>query len=240
MDVGFVFVHGAELGAWVWDEVVGRLRHPAVAVDLPGRGSRPADPRSVRLDDGVRALVDDARTCEGDRLVVVAHSFSGVLVPPAVHSLEDRVAAVVFVAAAVPDEGKGFVDLLAFPQRVMLRLLYRIKPGGMLSPDQQNRDALCNDLDEAATTTVLGRRVVEAPGLLLDPVSPARLPATVARHYVRCTDDRSASPASRQQMIDRLAPVEVHDLDSGHLPMLSRPDGLVAILDEVAGRLDAT
>jgi len=167
-------------------------------------------------------------------VVLVAHSFSGVLVPAVVERLGRRVAAVVLVGAAVPKDGKGWVDLLPAPQRLLLRLLYRLRPGGALSPAGQNRNALCNDLDEETTALVLQRRVPEAPRLLLDPVTPAALPAALPCHYLRLTEDRSITDEARRRMIERLPSVQVHDFPSGHLPMLGRPGELAAFLEGIA------
>jgi pimeloyl-ACP methyl ester carboxylesterase len=233
-DVGFVLLHGSELGAWQWDRLVPLLRRPALPVDLPGRGSRPADRRSLSLDDAVRSVVADVDAWGADRVILVAHSFSGILLPALAGRLGDRVAAVVLVGAHVPEEGRCWVDLQPPAQRAFLRLLYRLRPGGVLSPRGSNRKTLCNDLDEETTTLFLDRRIPEVPRFLLDPVSPAAFPPAVPRHYVRLLQDRSISEAARERMIARLPGAQVHDLDSGHLPMLGRPGELAAILDEVA------
>lgn len=236
--LGFVLVHGSELGAWLWDRTLPLLPHAAVAVDLPGRGRRPAPPRSVTFDDAVAAIVADAETLGVDRIVLVAHSFSGVLVPPVVARLGHRVAAAVLVGANVPVAGAAWVDDLPLPQRLLLRAMYRLRPDGLLSPAEQNRTALCNDLDETTTEEVVTRRVREPPGPLLAPVPTAALPAGLPRHYVRLNDDRTTSPVAQQRSIDRLGDVQVHELGSGHLPMLSRPAELAAILARVARSLE--
>ncbi|MDP8970108.1 MAG: alpha/beta hydrolase [Actinomycetota bacterium] len=238
--IGFVLIHGSELGAWVWDRLIPLLQRPTVAVDLPGRGSRPVAARSVSLEDAVQAVLDDAESCDADRVVVVAHSFSGVLVPPVVDRLGDRAAAVVLVGATVPEEGKSWADLLPAPQRHLLRLMYRVRPNGMLSPAGQNRKALCNDLDADTTAAFLERRVPEAPRFLLDKVSPALLPTGIPCHYLRLTDDRSITDTAREKMISRLRSVQTHDLASGHLPMLSRPEELAAVLEDIARGCEAS
>lgn len=222
-DVGIVLVHGAELGAWVWERVLPLLPRTAVALDLPGRGSRPARGRSVAVADGVAAIVDAATQCGADRVVLVVHSFSGVLAPAAVAALGGRVAAVVFLGAAVPREGRSWLDLQPPVQRLFLRALYRVRPDGVRSPEAQNRKMLCNDLDDATTAAFLERLVPEPPGLLLGAVSPAILPAGLARHYVVLTDDRSATPATRDEMVRRLGDATIHRFPSGHLPCSAGP-----------------
>ncbi len=232
-EAGFVLIHGSELGAWVWEQVVAQLRSPALAVDLPGRGTRPADRRAIRLRDAVRSVAEDVGHWDVDRVVVVAHSFSGVLVPALAVSLGERVAAVVLVGATVPQDGKAWVDLLPLPQRLFLRGLYKLRPQGQLSPEGENRKTLCNDLDAETTAWFLERRVAEAPGYLLDAVPTATFPPNVPLHYVRLLDDRSMSDPVRDQMIRSLPHARVHDLHSGHLPMLSQPVALARLLDQI-------
>ena len=231
---GCVLIHGSELGAWVWERVVAQLRSPAFPVDLPGRGSRPADRCAVRLQDAVRSVADDVGQWDVERVVLVAHSFSGVLVPALAVSLGERVAAVVLVGAAVPQDGKAWLDLLPLPQRLFLRGLYKLRPGGQLSPEGDNRKTLCNDLDAETTAWFVARRVPEAPGYLLDPVPTATFPSDVPLHYVRLLDDRSISDPVRDRMVGSLPHARVHDLHSGHLPMLSQPAALAGLLDQIA------
>ncbi|MGH3949590.1 MAG: alpha/beta fold hydrolase [Pseudonocardiaceae bacterium] len=231
---GCVLIHGSELGAWLWGRMVAELRSPALAVDLPGRGSRPADRRSVRLEDAVRSVVDDVQKWDVDRVVLIAHSFSGVLVPAVAEALGERVGAVVLVGATVPLEGKSWVDLLPLPQRLLLRGLYKIRQAGLLSPEGENRKTLCNDLDAETTAWFLERRVPEAPHFLLDPVSTATFPPEVPLHYVRLLSDRSVSDAVRERMIGAIPRLEVHDMEAGHLPMLSQPAKLAGLLDGIA------
>jgi len=57
---GIVLVHGGSHSARCWDLVLPNLVLPAVAVDLPGRGSTPADFASVTLADCVRTVIDGA------------------------------------------------------------------------------------------------------------------------------------------------------------------------------------
>ena len=58
-DMTFVFVHGGAHGAWCWDRVRPHLDRPSVAVDLPGRGSRPSPLESVTLQDFEDAVIEE-------------------------------------------------------------------------------------------------------------------------------------------------------------------------------------
>ncbi|MEJ7756085.1 MAG: hypothetical protein WKF83_06875 [Nocardioidaceae bacterium] len=101
-------------------------------------------------------------------------------------------------------------------------------------PCEDNRTSLCNDLDEETTAWFLQRQFVRGLGHLLDPSRDRYLHARECRCTTsRLLKDRTISEAARQQGIDLTLGVHVHDLDSGHLPMLSQPTAL-ANLDKTA------
>ena len=231
---GLVLLHGSELGAWLWDPTVPRLQTPSLAIDLPGRHDPPERRRQLRLDDAISHTVAQITQWEeAGRVVLVVHSFAGVLVPGVTRRLAGRVRGVVWLGATVPAQGQSWVDLQPAGQRRVLRILYRLRPAGALSPAKQNLKALCNDLDPAVAAQVIGRRVPEVPGFLLDPVD-SPLPAAVEHHYVRLLQDRTADEQRHARNLAGLPNPRMHELDAGHLPMQSQPGALAALLDAVA------
>ena len=48
--------------------------------------------------------------------------------------------------------------------------------------------------------------------------------------YVKLPQDRTVVPAQQDRMIARLVQPRVHEIDAGHLAMLSAPDALSAVL----------
>lgn len=237
--VELVLIHGSELGGWLWDPLLAEMRRPALAVDLPGRGAEPAVRRALRLGHAVEAVAVAVEEAGCHRVVVVAHSFAGVLVPGLAERFGDRLRAVVWLGATVPEQGKSWVDLLPSGQRRILRAMYRLRPAGMRSPRKESLRLLCNDLDEATAVDAMDRRVPEPPGYLLQPVE-AELPRGMPAHYVRLLQDRAQGHDVRDASISRLHEPRIHDLDAGHLPMLSQPAALAALLEQIAGFYDRT
>jgi pimeloyl-ACP methyl ester carboxylesterase len=76
-----ILVHGGMCTAACWDPLMPHLAIPVIAVDLPGRGSRPADLATVTLDDCVQAVIDSADQAGFDRFVLVGHSLVPLLCP---------------------------------------------------------------------------------------------------------------------------------------------------------------
>jgi pimeloyl-ACP methyl ester carboxylesterase len=229
---GFVLLHGAMLGGWIWERVAPLLNGPALAVDLPRRGSRPADVTRVTLQDAIEAVAGDVEAFPPERLVLVAHSLSGILVPALVSRFPRRIVQTVFVSAAVPVPGRSYLEMLPTGERLFLRLVLWLQRKGPLVPAWAARRALCNDLDEATTRLVLQRLTREVPRFYSDPV-PGEIPSHVPSLYVRLTRDQAASTATQDESIARLPAPRVETLETGHLPMLGQPERLAAMLNAV-------
>src|SRR5207302_1089765 len=104
--MSFVLIHGAGFGANCWDELIPHLNAEALAVDLPGRGTR-ADVslRAITLADCAGAVREDVEAKDLRDVVLVGHSFAGVTVPRVLDLLPDRIRHVVLVSAVVPPDG---------------------------------------------------------------------------------------------------------------------------------------
>ena len=106
-DCGVVLVHGTNHSAACWDSVLAHLVAPAIAVDLPGRGSRPATIENVTLDDCVQVVIDSADQAGFERCVLVGHSLGAMTVTETAWRHPERVAALIYVGGAVPAPGRA-------------------------------------------------------------------------------------------------------------------------------------
>jgi pimeloyl-ACP methyl ester carboxylesterase len=102
-----VLVHGGGFDSRCWDLTIPHLEHPVLAVDLPGRGSRPEPLESVTFPRCGQAIVEEVDAAGAREVVLVGHSLGGSSIIPAVGRLGERVRHVVFVAAMVPRHGYG-------------------------------------------------------------------------------------------------------------------------------------
>jgi Alpha/beta hydrolase family len=87
-----VLVHGGEHAADCWDLTVAQLRRRApelqvLAVDLPGRRSKPADLATVTVTDWVASVVADTEAAGLGEIVIVGRSIAGLTVPGVVAKL---------------------------------------------------------------------------------------------------------------------------------------------------------
>ena len=229
----FVLVHGAGFGANCWDELLPHLTAQALAVDLPGRGSRgDVDVRAVTLADCAEAVRVDVEAADLRDVVLVAHSFAGVVVPRVMAAIPDRIRHVVLVSAVVPPDGT--------------RVLDQIDPGVRDAVEQsiaggvyhQTREAaaamLCNDMDDATAAVVLDRLVDEAAAVLREHVDIGGYAQPIPRTYVHLTRDQCYVEELQQRSI-AITGADVVDLDTGHMAMNSAPKDLAAVLASVHG-----
>jgi pimeloyl-ACP methyl ester carboxylesterase len=223
----FILLHGAGLGAWIWDRVLPELAAPAEAIDLPGRAGK-GQPGDVALQHAIDFVAGRAR---GYRSIVVGHSFSAEVALGVASAYPQHVAAVVLVGGVTPVNGKSFLSLVPIPQRWFLRLMLKRARTGIKLPPKLVKKEYCSDLDPAATELVLSKITPEAPGLYLDKLTWGAMPRNLPRLYVKLLKDKSVPPKQQDEMTQRIAPTGLETLNSGHLPMLGQPREMAAVLN---------
>ncbi|SFJ83732.1 Pimeloyl-ACP methyl ester carboxylesterase [Paenibacillus sp. UNC496MF] len=234
-DIGFLFVSGAGLRGSIWTEVTDGLEAPALAADYPLRDGPAAERLRLGLADYAAHVRKQAEAWRVRRMVVVAHSIGGVAALPAAAALAERgrLAGLAAVGAAIPREGGSWLSALPMPKRAVASALMRLF--GTKPPAAAIRAGLCDGLGEAQTEAVASGFVPEARRLYTEPCRAAVPP--VPSVYIKLTRDKEFDPRLQDRMIANLSPGRVAALEAGHLPMLSDPEGLRAILNSFRAEL---
>jgi pimeloyl-ACP methyl ester carboxylesterase len=231
----FVLVHGAWHGAWCWDAVVPLLTargHHVRAIDLPGHGADPKPPGAVSWDDYMRRM-GEVIAASAEPPILVGHSLGGAVITGAADRWPERIRALVYLCAMLPDAP----DFMTRFQATSL-LTGAMRPsadGSALEVDPALvRDAFyhdCSNADVARAESLL--RPQPAGGLQMSfELAPSRF-GRVPRHYVECLQDRAIDIASQRTMHAKM-PCTVHTLDASHSPFFSMPDRLADSLERVS------
>jgi pimeloyl-ACP methyl ester carboxylesterase len=233
--MSFVLVHGGGFAGSCWDLLVPLLEPPVLAVDLPGRGDRPAAVSTVRVSDFVNAVVEDIVELDLTDVVLVGHSLAGITLPGVAARVPDRLRRVVFISCSVPPHGVSVADVLDTFSPAAAEVASRIggsvvSADGTLHPDLA-REMFCNDMDADQCAFTLARQVREALGVISEPVDLSGLRQSIPMTYVRPLRDASLTFATQQRMTANLGGVDVIDLDAGHMAMISQPAELARILN---------
>jgi pimeloyl-ACP methyl ester carboxylesterase len=240
--VRFVFVHGGFHAGWCWDRTIAELQrmgHDAVAVDLPGHGSRVDDPLAEWTIPRRRdAILEVLRP--GD--VLVGHSGGGFDATVAADAAVDDVSHIIYLAAALPREGRSYPEAMAMRNSEdgefdgdvgeMLGYLHFDEAGAMTFADFQGAwRYFYHDCDEPTARWAFERLGPEKFGPVNDtPVSvPQFWAADLPRSFIRCTEDRSMPRWLADTVTERLG-VDQLTIETSHSPFLSRPAELAELL----------
>lgn len=121
----FVLVHGAGHGGWLWRKVRDRLEaagHRVFNPTLTGLGERSHLMRGdITLQTHIDDVVNVFRWEDLSDAVLVGHSYAGWVISGAVEALEDRVSAIAYLDAFLPDHGQRGVDFLNEQQTAAFR-----------------------------------------------------------------------------------------------------------------------
>jgi pimeloyl-ACP methyl ester carboxylesterase len=113
----FVIVHGAWTGSWSWQRVVDRLHakgHRAFAPTLTGLAEKShLLTAAVTLDTHIDDIVNEIVWKDLTDIVLVAHSYGGIVGTGVIERIPDRIASVVYLEAFVPEDGTSFADMAA-------------------------------------------------------------------------------------------------------------------------------
>lgn len=108
-----VLIHGAFHGGWAWRDVARRLRargHAVFTPTLTGLGERAhLMGLHIDLDTHIADIVNVIEAEELENVVLVGHSYGGVPVTGAADRLADRIAALVYFDAVIPEDGQSAI-----------------------------------------------------------------------------------------------------------------------------------
>ena len=218
----FVLIHSTGQGAAGWDRLVSALAEcgsTAHAVELPSDPDLPAAGFAELIRQQVGAVAAP---------IVLAHSGSGPLLPAAALALHAR--RQVWLAAWVPRPD------VTFAEEVDAEAEAAFDPD-WIGKDPIEDDAvaaafLYHDCDESTLEWALSTRRLFVPRAVYDERIP--LAQEIPSTYIVAGDDRTIRPEWQRQMARERLGVEPIEIPTGHCPNVSLPDGLAAILVELA------
>lgn len=217
-----VVVHGAWADGSSWEPVIHRLQKRGFAVFA-------APIPLTSLSDDAAALKRAIARTEGP-LILAGHAYAGAVIATAG---EERVKALVYVAALAPDEGE-----------TVAQVFYRDEPrpdapklapdadGFIWMPDSGFEHAFAQN----ATAEQLALcKAVQRPIALRCIQEPAPAPAWKAKPtwYLLAEQDRMINPRTQLYMAERMK-ATVRKCAVDHTPLLTAPDKVMDIILDAA------
>ena len=223
-----VLVHGAFADPSSWDAVAAQLRgegYTVVTPDNPLRGPANDAAAIKRVLDSISGPV-----------ILVGHSYGGVVVTNAARNASN-VVALVYLAAIVPAQFEPpqlAIDPIRYPGSKLLPpvLLPKLVPGGVdvyINPDYF-REAFAADVpaDKAAQMAASQHSLA-----LTAQLEPSGAPAYENHRswWLLTTQDQAVPPSAQQAMAAR-AHSQVTAIASSHAVMVSHPDAVATMVTQ--------
>jgi pimeloyl-ACP methyl ester carboxylesterase len=226
-----VIVHGAWGGSWAFRQVEALLTargHKVYRVALTGLGERVhLATRDTGLSTHIQDVVNHLVFDDLKDVVLVGHSYGGMVVTGAADRAPERIRRLVYLDAFVPEDGESVMTL---PERRDQRAAFidpMIKDGFIVPPWLQPDQPLPHDVPQPLKTFT--------EPIVLKNEAARRLPATyiltVEKGKAAADDDFGpfAERAKRRGFA-------VEEMEADHNPQWSAPEALVERLDRAARR----
>ncbi len=222
----FVLVHGAWHGGWCWRGVASELAaagHEVHTPTLSGLAERRAGAGSATLSTHVEELAGLLFFADLRDVVLVGHSYGGMVVSGAAARAHARIARLVYLDAFVPEDGQSFFDLLLPARR---KAYDDATSGGVVIPPDPEVFGIETDL----RSWVSDRLSPHPLATLTEPLAVPSFPP-LARQYVRCTQGPLTQSFSGFAVRLRdTAGWDVVDFDAPHDAMITHPTDVAALL----------
>jgi pimeloyl-ACP methyl ester carboxylesterase len=217
-----VLVHGAWADGSCWDKVILPLEKQGlrvVAAPLP----------LTSLSDDVAALKRTLARTKGP-LVLAGHAYAGAVIAAAD---DERVRALVYVAALAPDEGETVAQVFyrdeSHPQAPQLA---PDDDGLIWMPEEAFGNAVAN---HATADQIALLAAVQRPIALkcIQEASPRPAWRSKPSWFLIAEEDRMINPKTQHFMAERMS-ATTRSLNVDHHPLLTAPEKVVEIILEAA------
>ena len=225
-DFGAVFLYGAGLGNFIWQDLKPFIEFPALFIEYPNRELGEKMNYDLEFDEYIKPAIDQIQKWNKDKLVFVTHSIGGCVGLKLSDYFKERTIGFIGIGSAIPESGKSFVSCLPFPKNLLTPILLSLF--GTKPPNKSIEKQLCNDLSPSQTSEVVNRFTPEAKSLYTTKITYHNLPENTL--YIKLSKDAGGIEI-QDKMIQNLKAEKVETIDSGHLPMMSRPEKLSGILN---------
>jgi pimeloyl-ACP methyl ester carboxylesterase len=234
----FVLVHGAWHGGWCWSRVAARLRERGHAVFTPtltGLGERRhlISPQ-INLDTHVEDVVNLLQFEELERVVLVGHSYAGIVISGVADRVPQRLRQLVYLDALLLEPGKSlFSD---FPPAVVEQRLKAIREtGGGVGAAAALPPSAFGVKDPADAAWVARHLTPQPVGTYLQPLLlKAPLGNGLPKTYIECTGDPIATLEPTKARVRADAGWQLRTLATGHDAMVTAPAALSELLTDLA------
>lgn len=237
----YVLVHGAWHTGAELEPVAAPMRAAGHRVLTPTiLGNRPGDAKTTGLSEAIQSIVDYLTEESLTEVVLVGHSYGGMVITGVADRAPDRIRRLVYWNAFVPNDGESLNDMVP-PHYVSLfdQIHAERGDGSVVLPFPIWREAFINDADLATAQRTYDMLNPHPLRTFSDKIALRVNPAemTLPKSYINCTEDTALPHAMpwHPRLSQKLGLFRLVQVPGSHELCFSNPGRLAeAVL--VAGR----
>jgi pimeloyl-ACP methyl ester carboxylesterase len=162
-------------------------------------------------------------------VLLVGHSYGGATITAA--GVDDRVAGLVYIAAVAPDVGETVQDQLdQYPSDIFSRVEVADGCAWMLA---SGTEFFCGDLSEQEQKLVWATHFPPVADLFQQQKIKSTPWKAKPSWYILATKDHTVHP-DLQRWVSKRMGATVTEVESSHVPMLSKPDVVIDVIRKAA------
>ncbi|KAJ4950056.1 hypothetical protein NE237_026888 [Protea cynaroides] len=239
----FILVHGACNGAWCWfklETLLTSAGYKVTSLDLATSG---IDPKQVEdlhtIADYFEPLMElMASLPEGEKVILVGHSYNGLSIAVAMEKFPEKVSVAVFISAMMPSPTNSIVDIQGEFERLQAKPSMERKFGSSILP---SRDTLAKQYEKSPPEDLtLATKLVRPLGsygvedMEKETAVSEEKYGSVTRVFILCDED-GVMKELLLWIIANSPPNEVVEIPgSDHMVMMSKPLELCNSLQKIA------
>ncbi|MNK07462.1 Pyrethroid hydrolase [compost metagenome] len=222
-----VFIHGSHFDSGAWSQVLPELQdlYDTHTITLMGRD----EVEHASLTEMAKDACEQVQTPS----VMVGHSFGGAVINQMMGICPEKVQGIVYVTALVPLKGEkpfdamGKADQAAYEKAVTFKKDRIVPKATATFLKAMDADVIVKPLPDVRlySESYIGG----ADPIIYEDAAFAQVP----KYYIYATHDQIVQMTSQKKYTDRTKMRKTESVESGHLPMLSKPKELAGALKKV-------
>jgi pimeloyl-ACP methyl ester carboxylesterase len=232
----YILIHGAWEEAQSWNEVIPFLEengHTVTALDLPGHGASKRAISEITMAAYVESVASHISQLD-HKVILVGHSMAGAVISQVAEQIPEKIERLIYIAAFLLHNGGSVFEGMQsdtegqwFPE-----IVYSEDQSYATVPVAVRRLVGFHDVKEEVIQRYLplwNEKQATEPFMSKVAVSEEKF-GSVPKTYIRTTIDKITTPTLQDRMIANWDVQTVHNLESGHFPLLSVPEKLAELM----------
>jgi pimeloyl-ACP methyl ester carboxylesterase len=217
----YVLIAGAFHGGWVWGQVAARIRaagYEATTPTLTGLGERRHIGQEVDLSLHVEDVIAHIEMEGLSNVTLVGWSYGGMVTTGVLARVPEKIGAMIYLDAFVPEDGKAVIDYVA-PEARASWDQYRETDAPLppLSPE------MLGLADPMQIDFVRPRLTPQPWRTFFQPVKALKQRPTIPTAYIKCIRNPASHFNSALEEVKKDQAVRIDKIDAGHSCMITEP-----------------